>query len=40
MYFGVCSFVLDFTGFARIPMFAIGGQVEIISFVFRFYGTI
>ena len=29
-----------FTGFARIPMFAMGRKVELISFVFRFYGII
>ena len=29
-----------FTGFARIPMFAMGRKVELISFVFSFYGII
>ena len=29
-----------FTGFGQIPMFAMGGKVELISFVFRFYGII
>ena len=31
---------LDFTGFARIPMFTMGRKVEIVSFVTGFYGII
>ena len=31
---------LDFSGFARIPMFTMDRNVEIVSFVIRFYGII
>ena len=31
---------LDFTGFARVPMFTMGRKVELVSFVIRFYGII
>ena len=31
---------LDFTGFVRIPIFAMSRKVEIVPFVIRFYGII
>ena len=31
---------LEFTGFVRIPIFAMGRKVEIVPFIIRFYGII